>query len=481
MKTVAPPAPRFTPPQPRRHLAPHVDSAGKWWGPVTSLFVILVWAASPFVGFQVALTVLTLYGFIALLAGIARPTLGLVGVTMLCVLDAPSRVYLLTGGPLRWNTFNYCLLLVMALYLPFLVRLRDRHSVSLYAFIGLLMVDLSISTAAGEGVQHILGIFTLFGILVYIVRAGDDRRMWFWVSVIAGLIGALGGLSWFFQQASLPKINENAWAMFPGTALFAICLGFPSAVSMRRGQPTLMGLAGVNMVWIFLSGSRGTLGIGCCCIVLMLLTMRGLRQRTIAIASGTILMFAAVSHFGDLQDRALFRIEKLFTTEQGLSGNYSLSSRTSGRSDLATGGFYIFEEHPLGVGTGGFKIAWRDLDRHDDMGHYARGELREAHSGWIKTLAEAGVPGMLLLIAWVFSFAYGGLRTRKRTLRRLGFLTTLALCAALLATEFQAKGLWYLAAGATAFLERGSLERAMYGDRWRRPPLRRAPDLTARS
>lgn len=442
-----------------------IQKTGGWWGPITCMFIVLVWAVSPFVGFSAALTVLTMYGFIALVFGLSRPALGLVGVTILCVLDAPSRVYLLTGGPLRWNTFNYCLLFIMALYLPFLIRLRDRHSLTLFAFVGLLLVDLSISRVIAEGVQHILGIITTFGILIYIVRAGYDRRMWFWVSVIAGLIGALGSLSWFYQQATLPRINENAWAMFPATALFTICLGFPSAVAMRRGQPTLMALAGVNLVWVFLSGSRGTLGIGVCCMIVMLLTMRGLRQRTVAIVCGAMLMFAAVSHFGNLQDRALFRIEKLFTTEEGLSGNYSLSSRTSGRSDLAIGGWYIFEEHPLGVGTGGFKIAWRDLDRHDDMGHYAQGELREAHSGWIKTLAENGVPGVLLLLAWVFSFAYGGTRTRKRVLRRLAFLTTLAISVALLATEFQAKGLWYLAAGATAFLERDSLERAMYGDR----------------
>ncbi|HKV49606.1 MAG TPA: O-antigen ligase family protein [Gemmatimonadaceae bacterium] len=473
MKTLAPAAPRLNPTPPRPRRLPEVDaSSGRWWGPVICVFVVLVWATSPFVGFRIALTILMLGGFAALLAGVFRPTLGLVGVTILSVLDGPSRVYLLTGGPLRWNTFNYCLLLVMLWYLPFLARLRDRHSVTLFAFITLLFVDMSISNEIGEAVQHILGIITLFGILVFIVRAGYDRRMWFWVAVIAGLIGALGGLCWFYEQLSLPKINENAWAMFPATALFAICLGFPSAVSMRRGQPTLMALAGVNMVWIFLSGSRGTLGIGCCCIIVMLLTMRGVRQRTVAVASGVLLMFAAASHFGNLQDRALFRIEKLFTTDQGLTGDYSLSSRTSGRSDLAIGGWYIFEEHPLGVGTGGFKIAWRDLDRHDNMGDYARGEMRAAHSGWIKTLAENGVPGMILLTAWVFSFAYAGLRTRKRVLRRLAFLTTIAITAALLATEFQSKGLWYFAAGATAFLERESLERAMYGERWRRPAVR---------
>lgn len=468
------PPPKDQPP-PRRPLGrPTVPQTGKWWGPLFSLFVVLVWAASFVVGFQVALTIIEAVGLLTLVVGLVNPRLGMVGITMLCVIDGPARVYLLTGGVMRWNTLNYWLLLTMLLYLPFLVRLRDRHSILLTALVGLLVVDLSITNNLVDGVQHILGIFITFGLLIYFARAGTDKRMWFWISAIAGLTGALGGLSWFFQRLHLPQINENAWAMFPCTALFAICLGFPYAVSMKRGQATLLSLAVVNLMWIFLSGSRGTLLIGACCVIVLLLTMRGLRQRTVAIVSGALIIVVAAAHFSQMQERAMFRIFKLFTTDQPLSGNYSLSSRTSGRSDLAIGGFYIFEEHPMGVGTGSFKIAWKNLDRHDNMGDYARGELRAAHSGWVKVLAENGVLGILLLAAWVGSFAYGALRTRKRVLRRLGLLTSVALAAALLSTEFQSKGLWYLAAGATVFLERDSLEGAMF-IRKRIPDARRMP------
>jgi len=439
-----------------------VSQTGKWWGPLFSLFVVLIWAASFVIGFQRALTVIEVVGLLTLVIGLVNPRLGMVGLTMLCVIDGPARVYLLTGGLLRWNTLSYWLLFVMLLYLPFLIRLRDRHSVLLAALIGLLIVDLSITNNLLEGLQHILNILITFGLLIYFARAGTDKRMWFWISTIAGLVGALGGLSWFFQRLHLPAINENAWAMFPCAALFAICLGFPSAVAMKRGQATLLSLAVVNLMWIFLSGSRGTLLIGACCVIVLLLTMRGLRQRTVALVSGALIMIVAAAHFSQMQERATFRLFKLFTTDEPLSGNYSLSSRTSGRSDLAIGGFYIFEAHPMGVGTGSFKLAWKNLDRHDNMGDYARGELRAAHSGWVKVLAENGVLGILLLAAWVGSFAYGALRTRKRVLRRLGLLTALALAAALLSTEFQSKGLWYLAAGATVFLERDSVESAMF-------------------
>lgn len=456
------------------------DAVGRWWGPVAATLVTVAWLVSPVIGFRGSLLVLTVMGFASLVIAFRSPAYGLLGITILCVIDAPARVYLLTGGLLRWNTFNYCLLGIMVLYLPSLVRLRDRHSLYLMLFILLLVVDLVISRGIPDGIQHILGISITFGLLVYFVRAGVDRRMWFWVGTVGGLIGALGGLAWFLQRAHLPPINENAWAEFPATAMFAICFAFPSATSLRRGQQTLMALATVNLVWIFLSGSRGNLLIGVCSMILLVLTMRNMRQRTTAILVALLLGAGAAAQFSGMQERALFRVVKLFTTSEQLAGNYSLSSRTSGRSDLAMGGWYIFKNHPFGIGTGGFAHAWEDLNpaafrNFTYMGNYGRGELRQAHSGWVKTLAENGIPGMVLLIAYVMSFAAAALRTRNRTLRRIGLLTSITLCAALLSTEFQGKALWYLAAGATTVLERRSLFAAFYGSsirlgRRRRPP-----------
>jgi hypothetical protein len=78
-------------------------------------------------------------------------------------------------------------------------------------------------------------------------------------------------------------------------------------------------------------------------------------------------------------------------------------------------------------------------------------------------MVENGAPGLILLIIYVFSFAAVGLRQRNWVLWRLGILTTVAVGAALLSTEFQTKAVWFLAAGATAFLHRERLEEAMYG------------------
>ncbi|HEY9450101.1 MAG TPA: O-antigen ligase family protein, partial [Gemmatimonadaceae bacterium] len=135
---------------------------------------------------------------------------------------------------------------------------------------------------------------------------------------------------------------------------------------------------------------------------------------------------------------------------------------TSGRSDLAIGGWYIFQDHPFGVGTGGFPTAWSRLGHHYGL-RYGRGEEKAAHSGWVKTMVENGVPGLVLLIIYISSFGVVALRQRDWALWRLGMLTSVATAAALLSTEFQNKGVWFLVAGATAFLQRDRMVIAMYG------------------
>lgn len=431
------------------------------WGPVAAALIAGLWGLGVLVGFQISLMALTILSFVAVIAGLRYPAIGLLGVVALCILDAPARVYILTGGLLRWNTLNYWFLLMMVLYAPFLLRLRDPHSITLAVFIGLLILELLISPDVANGVQNVVGILSVFGMLIYFARAGHDPRMWFWLSFNGGLLGALGALVYFLQRITLPEINENAWAAFPLTAVIAVLLGFPAAARLRRGQAALMVLAATNMVWIFLSGSRGTLAIGACCFIVLIVALRGVRQRTTALAAACVIVFASTAHFGKLQDRAIHRLTKLFTTEHALAGNYTLASRTSGRSDLAIGGWYIFEKHPMGVGTGGFAQSWAGLGRHYGL-VYQRGEAAPAHSGWVKTLVENGIPGIVLLFAYVSSFGIVAMRQRSWDLWRLGMLTSAALAAALLTTEFQTKGIWLLAAAATAFMHRDRVEAAMY-------------------
>ena len=96
------------------------------WGVRLTLLVATGWVAAEWVGFIPALRGLTFLGFAAAVAGVRRPALGLLGIGMLAVLDPVSRHLVMgSGGLLRWNSFNYWLVLFTLLWLPRVWRLSD--------------------------------------------------------------------------------------------------------------------------------------------------------------------------------------------------------------------------------------------------------------------------------------------------------------------------------------------------------------------
>ncbi|HET7451548.1 MAG TPA: hypothetical protein VFL12_02310, partial [Thermoanaerobaculia bacterium] len=163
-----------------------------------------------------------------------------------------------------------------------------------------------------------------------------------------------------------------------------------------------------------------------------------------AVAAGVLIVSLMTARFAGLDSYTLHRLDKVIDTEEGLR------ERTSGRSDLVLGAWYMFLDHPLGVGTGGFAPSWSKLGIRKGMTDYAYGAAKEAHAAWAKTLAENGLLGLSLLAAYVGSFAAAALR--RPAVRRLAFLTAAVLFAAFFSTEFAGKGLWLLASSTTAFL-----------------------------
>ena len=413
-----------------------IPSAARLWGIRLIAVTIGIWLASLALGFQTGLVFLTLMGFGAAVAGLGKPALGVFGVVILCTLDAASRVYLLTGGLLRWNTFNYWLVVVMLLHLGWLVRLRDPQIRLLQVFIALLTVELVFSTDLIGGAEHILNLVTLFGLLIYFARASRDREVWYWSALVSGVMSGLGSLIFYLQQGSLPEINENAWSFFPLTSLFAACVYFASPVRRRRSR-LLVILAFVNAGWVFLSGSRGSFLICVVCLMFILVRLQSVKGTGLTLAAAAIVAIAVAGQFEGQQSRAVDRLTKLFDRER------SMTNKTSGRWDLALGGWHIFLEHPLGVGTGGFPQAWSALRNRQGISAF-EGAKMQAHSGWIKVLAENGIPGILLFIAFVLSFAFLGWRRRRAGMFLPGLSVTLVLSVAFLADEFQGKGLWYL-------------------------------------
>ena len=423
------------------------------WGRLFVIVMVVVWGAGFALGFERSLTALVAICLVAAIAGLWQPTIGLLGVAVLCALDTPARVYLLAGGLLRFNTFNYWLLVVMAISFPFLLRVRDIHSRLLQLLVVVLVVELFITSNLVFGLQHVLNIAAPFALLVYFAPAAEGVAIWYWLGMTTGTVGALGGLQFYLQREILPEINPNAFALFPVTALFAICLTF-CAARPRRGQLLLILLACVNWAWVFLSGSRGGLLTATLCMALLVFLMRGVSGRMSIVVFAFVGAAVISTQFTDLQAHALHRIDKLFNSD------ISLVSRTSGRSELARGGWEIFREHPFGVGTGGFADSWQKLPASMHL-RFGRGVQFQSHSAWIKVLAENGIPGIVLFGVYVLSFALVGLFARDWRLAIFGALVTAVLAAAFSTTEFQAKGLWFLTAGATTLLHRSALRAAI--------------------
>jgi len=96
---------------------------------------------------------------------------------------------------------------------------------------------------------------------------------------------------------------------------------------------------------------------------------------------------------------------------------------------------------------------------------------KSSHSAWLKTLAENGIPGVILLAAMVGSFAYAGLRQGHPDQIAVGLLVTTILALSFLTTQFQSKGLWFLVAGGIVFLHHRQVPRRSVRKKSRGPVL----------
>ncbi|HTD51663.1 MAG TPA: O-antigen ligase family protein, partial [Thermoanaerobaculia bacterium] len=424
--------------------APSASEARVWARRFTVL-ILAGWASSAVIGFERAVLLLSILGLAAAAAGLRRPILGLYGIGMLCTLDVLSRVFI--GGLWRWNTFNYFLLFVLLLNLPNLLGLRGVDVRLFELFVALLIVELVVSEDVALGAQHVLDGVALLGLLLTFRKVRLDSEVAYGLAFLTGVLGAVGGLAFFLVRDSLPYINPNAWSFFPLTPIFASCLAIATGIPSRRRTYILLSLTGVNGLWIFLSGSRGGLLMTAVCLIFLLFQQIRLQGRGIL---GLVLVGALVlgvgSLFVDQESRTSGRLKKLFDTSE------SITERTSGRSDLALGAWYIFLDHPAGVGTGGFGRAWARLGQREGLSGFDQGDEASAHSGWAKTLAENGLPGVVLLAAFVASFAFVGWRKRGRAALPVGLLVAAILSFGFLVNEFQGKGLWFLVAGVMALL-----------------------------
>lgn len=399
-------------------------------------------------GLRVALMLLAGAAFLGAIIGLWNPRVGLLSVAMLCAMEPLLQSFMLKSGLLRWNTLNYWLLLVSLLSVPFLLRQRGLPLRLLQATLLLLAFELFMSQDRARGLQDVLGMAAMLGLLACFGRGRLTRADWLWCGIVCGVLTAAGGAIYLLQRESLPQINPNAWAGFPLTGLVALALAAPFAAYWRGSSTLVSLLATVTAAWIFLSGSRGNMLMAAVTVAYLLASLRGLSRRAVLVGLAGLTMMVAAVAFPALQARALKRVAVFFDPSA------TMRDKTSHRSELALAGWYIAQDHPLGVGTGGFTHAWEHLGRRPGLASVDAYRRMSAHAGWIKILAENGIPGVLLLAAFVASFAVTGWRRRRRSALRIGLWASMTLGFAFMSTEYQTKAVWFLAAGAVVMLHR---------------------------
>ena len=407
----------------------------EYWGKRLILVMVICWLLTFLVSFEMILTIMNAVGILFAIIGLKRKALGLLGIAILCTLDSLTRTFLLSGGLFRWNTVNYWLLLVILINFTLFLRFNDINTRLLQWLLILMVLMLSISLFFESGVQSILNIGTVFGIMIYFARALKEKDTLYWMGMLCGVTGAIGGAAFYLQAEKLPYLNPNSFSQFPLIAMFAVCLALPNAIKNKRGRFFFLLMIVINLFWVFISGSRGSLLTGFVCVICFVLILRNFSWITLFIIIGICATYWLSTTLLDQQVVALNRIEKLFDQ------SYTLAQRTSGRSDIAWTGWQIFLKQPVGIGTGSFKEGASFLN-------IAGGKERAAHSGWIKTLAENGVLGFILMFAWVVSFFFKGIRSDEHEKKITGLLVTLVLAVSFISKEFQGKDLWFLVAGA---------------------------------
>jgi O-antigen ligase len=422
------------------------------WGWFICLSTLGAWATSAVLPFTFALAMSSVVAASAAVLGLRYPVLGLLGIGILCALDSILGPLLLQGGFLRWSTINYWLVGVAFLFAPLLVRERGLPALFLALLVAWLGIGLLLTPDLMAGLTQMSALVVVLGLVVYFRRATRVPEVWFWMALAVALASALGTLAFLSAYPPAHRINPNIWSDLPLAGVHAACIGLALEGSRRR-RFVLGLLFAVNLAWVFLSASRGALLIAAVALVAVVAMAETAKRRVVLLGAGGLVAVGLVLQFPALAHRSMERLALTFDQSR------SIKVRSSARSEIARGGWELFRMHPiLGVGTGGFARERAALGRVGTR-FYRPGTARSAHSGWVRVIAENGLPGALLLAGFVASFAWVGRRLADRRLRLLAYAASATLCLGLIATEFSSKELWFFAAGSMVLVTSPGLHR----------------------
>ncbi len=187
---------------------------------------------------------------------------------------------------------------------------------------------------------------------------------------------------------------------------FVLAVALTATVRSPAARSALIGAAGLALLSVFLTASRGGLVGLIAALGTGIVLARG--RRAAAIGGALVVVAASVLYVG------------LF--DPGVAHRYSTADGGNGRTDLWKVGWRMAEANPVrGVGAGNFR---------DSSAHYVLAEPgaiedsafiidqpRFAHNVYLEVLAELGVVGLALFLALVGAAIGTGVQAARRFAR----------------------------------------------------------------
>ncbi len=307
----------------------------------------------------------------------------------------------------------------------------------------------------------------LYVLLTNVIRTTTDLRRVIWVLLLAALL--LGGLS-LFQE--LTKTYRNDYGGFARTdsafatvdqtlagadriprqsgsigeknrfaqvMLMLVPLGLFQARAERRRSLKALALlaAALALTAVVLTFSRGAF-VGFGLVVAAMVALRYVRISQLALVTVAIgALLVAVPQFGDRLS-TLQALGGLFTEDQGLSAaDTSVQSRAAENLTAIA----VFADHPIiGVGPGQFSSYYREYAV--GVGGVIRAQDREAHNLYLGMAADAGVLGLICLLAILGVTLFDLRRARRRWLTVRPDLADIATGLSLAVLTYMTTGLF---------------------------------------
>jgi len=285
---------------------------------------------------------------------------------------------------------------------------------------------------------HFVSLILFFGAMLSVLNSAMRIRT---VAVVVTIFGFAYAFFAILQSVLSPQsiygiynvpdgspfgsfVNRNNFATFMEMTI-ALPLGLVVAGAVERDKQLLVITAVVLMsVALLLSGSRGGLvALIAAALLIVFLTRKGRSRKELMLKFGLVAVFLVVVVAGAIfvgGDTSLTRI-----AETAAAGDI-----TTDRSHIWAITLKVIAEHfPLGAGFGAYHVAYT---QYDTLSGVLR--VEQAHNDYLQVLADAGLPGLVLGLLFLYLFV----RTARRALavtnkfRRGIALGTIAGCFAVL-------------------------------------------------